>query len=236
MKRWLIIFLTLAMAIAMVGCGVRRPSQANANLTPTPAEPIATPTTVPTAATEFLPGWNTNWYRSPFRDVTDQLEDPATWETFAEPGVLLDDTAAWDYLSAETTPINVPEGGYTYVAVGHMKVEYEDIILELPWRQENIYLVIFRGIPDDGTDVDLNSQVWLGDYPRGFGIYSPMPSGAYVSLGWFEQQVTNVSNSPNCGADGCEHATVVVVDLATKTYRMWRVDPNAPRDWHRITD
>lgn len=188
------------------------------------------------ASGDFKSGWSTDWYWSPFRDTTDELTDEATRETFAEPGVLLNDTAAFDYLSANETPANAPEGAYLYVAVGAMSLTYDGARLSLLHQDENIYLVIVRGLPDDGGPADLNQIVMLGDYVRGAGIYSPMPAGAYVSLGWFEQQIVNAGNDPNCGGDGCERATVVVVDLKTKTYRMWTVNnpTGAPSNWSRV--
>ncbi len=188
------------------------------------------------AVNNFGFGWNTTWYWSPFRDVTDTLADTATHETFAEPGVLLDDTAAFDYLSATETPINAPEGGFTYIAVGSINLVHDGYSLNLFPQDGNIYLIIVRGLPDDDTDLDLNQQVWANDYPRGFGIYSPMPYGAYVSLEWFIQQIENAQESqgdPNCGADGCDKITAVVVELQSHTFRMWEIFGN-PRDWTRV--
>ncbi|MCJ7793260.1 MAG: hypothetical protein MUP45_04815 [Candidatus Marinimicrobia bacterium] len=193
-------------------------------------------TTIAGVQKGFAPGWEAEWYWSPFREVTDTLEDDATWETFAEPGVLLDNTAAFDYLSAEETPINVPEGGFAYIAVGHISLSHDGYGLILPGQTNNIYLIIIRGLSDDNTDADLNQQVWASDYPRGFGIYSPMPYGAYVSLGWFLQQVENAQESsgdPNCGADGCDKVTVVVIELQSHSYRMWEITGDS-RDWTRV--
>lgn len=212
---------------------------------PEPTEPSPTvkpepapeePATQAAAGRNFTPGWQMEWYWSPFRDTTDRLQDKSTWETFAEPGVLLDNTAAFDYLSAEETPTNAPEGGFAYIAVGHINLRHDNYKLSLPWTDGNIYLVIIRGLPDDATDVDLNQQVWASDYPRGFGIYSPMPYGAYVSLEWFIQQVENAQESsgdPNCGADGCDKITVVVIELQSHSYRMWEIVGDS-RDWARV--
>jgi hypothetical protein len=209
--------------------------------------PESSPTIIPESTHEetvaqkatvnsFASGWKTEWYWSPFRDVTDTLEDEATRETFAEPGVLLDDTAAFDYLSATETPINAPEGGFAYIAVGSIKLSYDGYGIDLPAQANNIYLIIIRGLPDDATDADLNQQVWATHYPRGFGIYSPMPTGAYVSLGWFLQQIENAQESsgdPNCGADGCDQITVVVIELQSLSYRLWKITGDS-RDWIRV--
>ncbi|MFH1566046.1 MAG: hypothetical protein ABIB98_02485 [bacterium] len=182
------------------------------------------------APTEVLvSGWGLSWYRGPFRETTDYLRGVnGTLEIFAEPGVLLDATAAFDYLSAPETPVLVPEGGYTYMSVGSANISG----LALAPQDRNIYLVILRGVPSDGTPVDLNSILPVSGYVRGAGIYSQLPVGAYVSLGWFLQQIENSKSPPNCGASGCNTATIVVVDVASKSYRMWTVaDLSKPREW-----
>lgn len=200
--------------------------------------PVATPAVAaemalpsgPLGSGEFQSGWYTEWYRSPFREVVDQLGDQVgTWETFAEPGVLLDDTAAFDHMTAPETPVLVPEGGFTYMAIGSVTLSHNGSNLLLPWKEENIYLIVIRGLPE-GPD-DRNQIVITKDYTRGAGIYSPMPAGAYTSLGWMIQQIEASFRSPNCGS-GCRRATIVVVDLETNTYRAWMVnDPKSPRAW-----
>jgi len=158
-----------------------------------------------------------------------------TVETFAEPGVLLDNTAAFDHMSAVDTPVLVPEGGYAYVAIGEMLLSHNGSNLLLPYVGRNIYLVIVRGLPDDGGPTDLNQIVLASQYVRATGVYSPMPAGAHVSLAWMVQQVTNAFRDPNCGGTGCQQATIVVVDLKTHSYRSWVVnDPKNPRAWVRV--
>jgi len=199
----------------------------------TPTSVVPTPTLVPSVVTTntlvLVSGREISWYRSPFKDTTGYLKSvTGTVEIFAEPGVLLDATAAFDYLSAPETPVLVPEGGYTYIAVGAANISG----LALVPQERNIYLVILRGIPDDSTPTDLNSVVPVSGYVRGAGIYSQLPAGAYVSLGWFLQQVEHSKSPPNCGASGCKMATIVVVDVASKSYRMWIVaDLSKPREW-----
>lgn len=203
-----------------------------ATATPTvPTAPISVSTTV---VGDFQPGWTTTWYWSPFRGTTDVLTDTATQDTFAEPGVLLDATAAYDHMSAADTPILVPEGGYAYIAIGAVTLNHKGARLNLYHQENNIYLIIIRGNPDDGTSADLNEIVLATDYVRGAGIYSPMPSGAYVSLGWFLQQIQASYRDPNCGR-GCQKVTIVIVDLPTHSYRMWQTsDPNNLRSWTRV--
>lgn len=194
----------------------------------------------PVAETGFLQAWPedegaTVWYRSPFTKTTDVLTDVATLETLAEPGVLLDATAAFDHMSAVDTPLLVPEGGYAYIAVGGVTLSHNGASLTLNHQEKNIYLIIVRGLPSDGADDDLNQVVLATNYVRATGIYSPMPAGAYVSLGWFTQQVLASYRDPNCGGNGCQKATAVIVDLATHSYRAWSVEgPKNPRNWTRV--
>lgn len=184
------------------------------------------------ASGEFRPGWSTDWYRSPFTRTTDSLPITGTIETFAEPGVLLDNTAAYDHMSAADTPVLVPEGGYAYIAIGGVTLSHNGGQITLYPQERNIYLIVARGLPDDGGSSDLNQIVLASQYVRGAGIYSPMPAGAYVSLGWTIQQITASFRDPNCGGTGCSQATIVVIDLKTHTFRQWVVkDPKLPRQW-----
>ncbi len=201
--------------------------------TQAPTQPTAAPTStaapiITPAPAVITPGWDTVWYKSPV--VATGLTDTATQEIFAEPGVQLDAAAAWDYMSASETPVLVPEGGYAYIAVGAADIAG----LPLTHEEGNIYLVVLRGIPDDGTDADLNQIVTVTGYARGAGIYSQLPAGAYISVDWFVQQIGNAKNAPNCGATGCKKATIVAIDLQTKTYRDWIVtDLGNPKEWER---
>jgi len=176
----------------------------------------------------------TKWYRSPFTATTDSLVDQGALETLAEPGVLLDATAAYDHMSAADTPVLVPEGAYAYVAIGGATFSHDGANLVLPNEEGNIYLVLFRGYPDDATNADLNQIVLASKYVRGTGIYDALPAGAYISLGWFTQQILASYGDPNCGS-GCQRVTIVIVDLPTHTYRTWTVESaKAPRDWTRV--
>lgn len=197
-----------------------------ATSTPNPP-PSATSSAPGVSSGGFVPGNNIRWYRSPFTATADQLPYTGTVEMLAEPGVLLDATAAYDHLSAATTPILIPEAGYAYVAVGALK--FGDV--QLAYEARNIYLVIFRGLPSDGNpNTDLNQVLDVSGYVPGTGLYSPITAGAYVSLNWFVQQVQESAKTPNCGA-GCERVTVVLVDIATASYRIYTTSPANPRDW-----
>jgi len=202
---------------------------------------------------EILWGWKTEWYQSPFRDTTDQLKDKLTWETLAEPGVLsgMNDTqTAWDKMDGKDTPMLTPEGGYLYFAIGSYNLWLEEpglnpnpekrvFLFEAPAVEERIYLTIVRGLPADNEDPDFNRTVIATDYVRGAGINHVLPIGAYVSLGWFLQQVDNAFEpqegleSPNCGDNGCEEVYVVLIDIKTQTVRVWVIGPEL-RDWTQV--
>lgn len=234
--------------------------------TPTPVAP--TPTLVPptptpapvalaSANTDFKWGWNTEWYRSPFRETTDLLSNPLTHETLAEPGVfpgMGDTQTTWDIMQDEETYMLVPEAGYHYFATGSYcfwwvnpeasDEQGKEVRVPLgcaPAGEERIYLTVVRGYPSDGGDADLNQRVVVSDYVRATGIHHHMAAGAYVSLGWMLQQVDNAFEpqpgieDPNCGDNGCDYPYVVVIDLLTQTTRAWLVGPGL-RDWTRVQD
>jgi hypothetical protein len=193
--------------------------------------------TVTNPISGFVSGWNIPWYRSPFTKTTSILTDVLTVETFAEPGVLPNNHPAWDKMSAEETPMLVPEAGYAYISVGSMDLIYKGATLVLPYKKLNDYLVVVRGLPSDGNSPsDLNQIITATNYVRAAGIYEYLPAGAYVSLDWTLDQIGNVfGKDVNCGASGCLKVTVVVVDLETVSYRAWEIaNPKNLREWKRV--
>jgi len=202
---------------------------------------------------EVVWGWETEWYRSPFREVTKQLKDELSWETFAEPGIFPGwngNQTRWNDFSAEETPMLAPEGGWLYFATGSYKLslfdseknEKTDFLFTAPAAEERIYLTIVKGLPADGEDLDLNQIVMATDYVRGAGTYHDMPTAAYVSLDWFEQQIEAAREespgieSPNVGDNGAEEVIVVIIDLETQTVRAWEVIGPDNDDWQRVDE
>lgn len=171
----------------------------------------------------YRPGWNTEWQKNPsYDDPQDLLDDPATRETFADlPYGVLPDANQWHNLAGNSVDLPVKPEAFSYVATGHLKI---DGILNLPYQEDNTYLVIFRGVADDAKFVELSGYAG--------GIYNVMPAGPYVTLGWIIQQIEAAGEAPNC-TNGCPKATVVVVDLDTRTYRLWEVSSTSPRIWIR---
>lgn len=195
-------------------------------LVPTPASTSISTST----AVDYKLDWTAAWYQSPFSAFTKaQLADKATYETLAEPGINLDETAAFDHMTASTTPVLVPEGATTYVAIGSLS--FSNVKFEYVAR--NNYQFLFRGIPSDGKpETDLNRIVNVSGYTPGTGIFDALRAGAYVSQDWFIDQIKNSGRSPNCG-EGCQMVTVVIVDLKTATYRQWTTTPSNPTVWVR---
>lgn len=226
-------------------------------VTATPAPVSAHSITLASTYAGFNWGWDTEWYRSPFRETTDLLDDPLTHETLAEPGVfpgMEDIQTSWDIMQDEQTYMLVPEAGYHYFATGSFCLWWVDpeasdeqdqeVLAPLgcaPAAEERIYLTIVRGYPSDGGDADLNQRIVVSNYVRATGIHHHLPAGAYVSLGWMIQQIDNAFEpqpgieDPNCGDNGCDYVYVVLIDLLTGTTRAWKVGPGL-RDWTRIQE
>src|SRR4030042_3099352 len=165
-------------------------------------------------------GWDTKWQLNPgYEDPQDLLADEATWETFADlPYGDLPDPNRWYPMEGESIQVNVKSRGFSYVATGGVIID--NGALDLEYKDDNAYLIIFRG---QSESRDVNLKGYAG------GIVNEMPSGPYVTLGWILDQIENVANPPNC-TNGCSTATVVVIDLTTDSYRIWEVTPSFPRN------
>jgi len=192
--------------------------------------PTATPLSTQPAAPAPVSG---DLYRSPVQ-TTDVFNEESAW-MIAEPGVILDDTAAWVIPSVNATHFaNVPEGGFTYFSLGQGKIVVDGFTIDLPYQEGNNYLVLIRGRIDDGiVDKDLNETAEVTDFIPGHAIWSIMPPGAYVSKGWFMQQlvVSTSTGGTNCGATGCTTTHVVLFDVDSHTYQVFEVKADALNNW-----
>lgn len=168
---------------------------------------------------------------------TKSFEKQAAW-IVSEPGVLLDDTAAFTITGTDAKYfVNVPEGGFTYFSLGEGKIKLDNVEIVLEPQNGLIYLVLVRGTLDDGiVDSDLNGTAELTDFVPGHAIYSHMPTGAYVSADWFHDQlVAATTNSfTACGATGCSNARVVLFDRSSHKYQMFAVNANNVDLWFLI--
>ncbi len=179
--------------------------------TPTPQPTLTLSAPIQPAAPAPVSG---DLYRSPVQ-TTDVFNEESAW-MIAEPGVILDDTAAWVIPSVNATHFaNVPEGGFTYFSMGQGNISVDGVTLHLPGAKGLNYLVLIRGRIDDTiVDSDLNLTVEVTDFVPGHAIWSIMPPGAYVSKDWFRQQLvtSTTTGGTNCEATGCSHVIVVLFD------------------------
>ena len=144
-----------------------------------------------------------------------------------EPGVILDNTAAWVIPSTEAKYFaNVPEGGFTYFSMGQGTIMIDGITLSLSGEKGLNYLVIIRGRIDDGIiDSDLNLTAEITGFVPGHAIWSIMPPGAYVSKDWFRQQLvtSTTAGGTNCGATGCSRVRIILFDVDSHLYQMFEI-------------
>lgn len=152
-----------------------------------------------------------------------------------EPGVILDNTAAWVIPSVDATHFaNVPEGGFTYFSMGEGVIAIDGVALELPGEQGLNYLVVIRGRIDDAVvDSDLNMTAEVSDFVPGHAIWSIMPPGAYVSKDWFRQQlvVSTTTGGTNCGATGCSRTRIVLFDVDSHLYQVFETSRENIDSW-----
>jgi hypothetical protein len=158
--------------------------------------------------------------------ATDWFNEESKW-LIAEPGVILDNTAAWTIPSTKDTwYANVPEGGFTYFSMGEGRIVIAGVEIVMPGAKGLNYLVLIRGRIDDGiVDSDLNETAEISDFVPGHAIWAIMPPGAYVSKNWFRQQlvVSTTTGGTNCGATGCSMVHVVLVDVDSHLLQKFEV-------------
>jgi hypothetical protein len=170
-------------------------------------------------------------------EATDIFNEESSW-LVAEPGVILDDTAAWVIPSVKAEHFaNVPEGGFTYFSLGEGIITIDGVSLVLPGAEGLNYLVLIRGRIDDTiVDSDLNLTATVVDFVPGHAIWSIMPPGAYVSKGWFGQQLvtSTTTGGTNCGATGCTTVHVVLFDVDSHFYQKFEVKADNLDGWELL--
>lgn len=172
-------------------------------------------------------------YQTPV-EATDVFNEESSW-LIAEPGVILDDTAAWVIPSVKAEHfVNIPEGGVTYFSLGEGAIGIGNTYLMLPGAEGLNYLVLVRGRIDDTiVDSDLNLTANVINFVPGHAIWSIMPPGAYVSKGWFNQQLvtSTTTGGTNCGATGCTTVHVVLFDVDSHFYQKFEVKADNLDSW-----
>jgi len=132
---------------------------------------------------------------------------------------------------------NVPEGGFVFFTGGQMKVEIENIIVEMPYEPGHNYFFVARGIyPDGKQDSDLNKTAKITNYKPGHLQVRMYPSAlktnlAFISEKQFLQEaVTSHITGTNCGAEGASKLTLVAVDINTGATQIWRHEQQRSTD------
>lgn len=170
-------------------------------------------------------------------EATDIFNEESSW-LIAEPGVILDDTAAWVIPSVRAKHFaNIPEGGFTYFSLGNGLIGIGKTYLILPPAEGLNYLVLIRGRIDDTiVDSDLNLTAEVTTFVPGHAIWSIMPPGAYVSKNWFREQLVTSSTTggTNCGATGCTTIHVVLFDVDSHFYQKFEVKANNLDSWELL--
>lgn len=191
--------------------------------TPLPSTPVPTATELAVQELQLSPV-----------ETTDTFNEESAW-LIAEPGVILDDTTAWTIPGTKDVwYANVPEGAFTYFSLGKGKITVDEYVLDLPYKEGHNYLVLIRGRIDDGkVDTDRNLTAEITEFVPGHAIWSYMPKGAYVSKGWFLQQMeaSTTESFTNCGALGCSHITIVLLDVDSHTEQRFAVEAEDLATW-----
>lgn len=197
-------------------------------------EPIVTSTPLPSTPVPTATELAVQELQLSSVETTDTFNEESAW-LIAEPGVILDNTAAWTIPGTKDVwYANVPEGAFTYFSLGKGKITVDEYVLDLPYKEGHNYLVLIRGRIDDGkVDTDRNLTAEITDFVPGHAIWSWMPKGAYVSKGWFLQQLeaSTTEGYTNCGALGCSQVTVVLFDVDSNTEQRFAIEAKSLTEW-----
>jgi len=170
-------------------------------------------------------------------EVDKYVNDASKW-LIGEPGVTLDDTATFTRGQIDAPYyVNIPEGGFTYFSLGEGKITLDGVTLTLKGEKGLNYLVVVRGRIDDNiVDSDLNETAVVSDFVPGHTIWSEMPTGARVSMGWFVQQLeaSTTKSFSNCGATGCSRVKIVFFDVGSHLGQVYLVQAGYLTDWHLL--
>ncbi|MFH1827368.1 MAG: hypothetical protein ABH812_03000 [bacterium] len=254
-----------AIALATIlsaGCGNDSPVQGPDNF-PISAGSIAgstSPTTIteaPTTTTEIPKQDRFRYYAKDFQEAYPELSVGQITTELKHISGLVSQIDPLNFIANETNSgierdpenghvidyegpitINVPEGGYAYLSHGHGTLTAPDgFQIELPWKENNVYLTYIRGVQDDRSSEDLNQGWKFEDFATGF-VWKQHAAdtrhidtqGQIINLEQISQDVLYAAKSgTNCGATGCEY-TITMDFIDAKGIRA--EDENA---WMRVT-
>lgn len=104
----------------------------------------------------------------------------------------------WTILDRESPILlNAPEGGYAYIAWGYGTVSANGLFANYQALEDNAYLILVIGKPNDNSSADLNTPLTLSDFNPGFSgtnFASPAKGQTFrereiVNEAWFSQQL-----------------------------------------------
>lgn len=133
--------------------------------------------------------------------------------------------------------INIPEGGWGYIATGHVTVrvsrDERDIrVYDYKYISDNVYLIFIKGKQNYGEQDDQNTTVILSNYPKGHVFVNQAapsdnnPAINAINTNWFVEQIFWAAHgASNCGT-GCKGSiTMVIIDLNTGEEQVFKIDP-----------
>jgi len=116
-----------------------------------------------------------------------------------------------------------PEGGFVMFTGAYMDLQFTDsngnpleISLE-PEENHNWFVIVKGKNRDYKTPGDLNNQIQINEYNPGYTTGTRIPPGQFMSQKYFKQNVAT-SHEENCGADGCEIVSAILIDSNTGGY------------------
>lgn len=154
---------------------------------------------------------------------------PSDIKFFAEAEVgLIPYQHTWRILDREGPSfLDAPEGGYAYISWGYGVITAGEFSVSFAAKQDRAHLILVIGNPDDGTFVDLNTQLRLTNYLAGFAgvnFAAPaeeqtFPDRSIVNKAWFAQQLWWASKHRSI--------TVTIIDVSSEDVFTYDVDPRS---------
>lgn len=117
---------------------------------------------------------------------------------------------------------NVPEGGWMIMSTGQAHVKIGNYEVDLPFVENNNYLLVVRGkYGDQKQNTDNNSTAEITNYKPGHALVMSLESGQKANIGFLSQgqlsQMAETSHSggTNLGDGGASKLTLVILDVNT---------------------
>ena len=136
----------------------------------------------------------------------------------------------WSILNTEAPfSLNAPEGGYAYIAWGYGDIETDQFSFNFQAIEDNPYIILAIGKPDDDVSKDLNTPLRLSNFHAGFSginfaIPAPeqvVPNREVVNKAWLSQQLWWASSH--------RQITESILDLLTGNRYDYDVNPSTFR-------